>query len=180
MLNLVDATNVQQAMRGETAAFSMKQRGEMSAAVSARMKMASSEASPVKRTVASDRKAQHNPYLHHYVSETRWAKWQDPTVKWDSKLEDGCEFLLEMGCRHPSDDTIKVLIVILQACSKKVTDPDSNYDELRTVRVKLTALRKLNPGTNTMQDFPSNVSEFMPVSTPIIKAILWIKFDDFN
>lgn len=155
--NIKEATDTQLALAHDTAAFTNSQRTIMSAAVSAVVKAkgvaSESSLSSLSCTAASSRKGQSFLFIHNYLPKKRWDLYCDSGVPWDAKMEDACDFLLKSGCPFPNDDTSRVFLVILQACSKKVTDPDSNYDDLHKFRGKLVEKRKILGVTKTMQDF---------------------------
>ena len=97
----------------------------MSLAVSAHMR-GDDQAMVTSSTDRNGKKAQKNLSLHHYATEKRWTLWQDKLLGWDAKLEDGMDFLLEIGCSYPSDDTLRVMVAILAICSKRVITPDAS------------------------------------------------------
>jgi hypothetical protein len=147
-------------MQIETRAFTYEQRQRMALAVAAHMH--GPEQVPDE---PSDKKqqSQNNVWLHNYAIEKRWTLWQDMTVDWDLKVEDGMDLLLEIGCSYPNDDTLRVMIAIVSICSKRVMKPASFYNDLRLCRDKLVAKRK-NAGSNvkvTAKIFPKSVKDFM-------------------
>jgi hypothetical protein len=150
-------------MLNESEAFTFEQRHRMSLAVSAHMRGDDQAMVTTSSTDRNGKKAQKNLSLHHYATEKRWTLWQDKLLGWDAKLEDGMDFLLEIGCSYPSDDTLRVMVAILAICSKRVITPDASYGDMRLCRNKLVNKRKLL-GSNvnyTEVTFPKDVNDFV-------------------
>ena len=172
-----DARKVQDNLKHETPAFTQEQRIQMSQAVSALMRTrAASTAAPASQNA---KKGQLNLHLFNYMTEKRWNTYIDKQVDWDTKLEDAADFLIFIGCRSPKDETLKVMLAILQACHKKLLTPDDAYNEIRKLSTKMAAKRALQLGDKTCDDFPKNVSDFMrcfpnvysPMEPPVASRI---------
>ena len=148
-------------MMDPTNAFTFEQRTRMAMAVANHMN--GTQAEDVPDESEKKQQSQKNIWLHHYATEKKWKFWQDVTVEWEDKVEHGLDFLLEIGCSFPNDDTVRVLMAILSICSKRIMNPSSFYNDLRLCREKLVGKRKML-GSNakvTAKNFPKSVKDFM-------------------
>jgi hypothetical protein len=156
--DLVDASNAQAELILETAAFTAEQRKEMSSSIAARMQ--NTEAAP--RASEGHHKLQVHRFLHDYLPDSKWKKFMDASVAFDSKMEEGTDFLLDLGCRHPNDDALKDLLAILAIChGKDSMDAVEAYENINQLRTKVTNKRLLRPAPSTLQEFPRDPSQFM-------------------
>ena len=156
--DLVDASNAQAELILETAAFTAEQRKEMSSSIAARMQ--NTEAAP--RATEGHHKLQVHRFLHDYLPDSKWKKFMDASVAFDSKMEEGTDFLLDLGCRHPNDDALKDLLAILAIChGKDSMDAVEAYENINQLRTKVTNKRLLRPAPSTLQEFPRDPSQFM-------------------
>ena len=70
-------------------------------------------------------------YTHAYMPASRWNLYLDPKLTWPEKTEDAGDFLIQIGCRHPNDETCKHLLAILSICHQQVLSPDDAYKAIR-------------------------------------------------
>ena len=151
--DVVDSAAVQEALLRETPAFTKAQRMIMSATVASHM-----SATPV--SAGGNNKMQANLYLYNYLTEGAWFLIFSKDYTYDQKLEYLADFLLAIGCRNASDDTIKLAIAIVNTGCERTMTPNEAYMHLNIFKTKMEEKRKLKPGARTAQQFPSDPSDF--------------------
>ena len=153
--DLEDSQKLMLELNKASEVFSPDDRKEIGEIVAHHMQ-ASSETKEGKGT-----KMQKNKYLQHYMSDTLWKKFQDPSIDWDTKKEEGADFLIMIRCLHPDDETYKLLLAILAECHSKRLTPTDAYNEIKNLKEKMTNKRPLSNATPALAAYPKDVSEFM-------------------
>ena len=125
-----DSSAAQDAIASDSIAFTREQRNRMAEAVAMHMRHGKKSSS---HTVPQ----QSNMYLFNYMIPAAWDAAFSKGVPWDAKLEYFCDIFLALGLRNPNDDTVKLLIAILSACSERTLSPQDAYDQIHAFKTKM-------------------------------------------
>ena len=157
-----DSSSVQGALAVATTAFTDDQNRSMATAVSAHMCQHSNVPSS-----SGNAKPQSCPFYYNYLNDTAWTVAKCKEYSWDMKMEWFADYSLALGLRNATDETVKIIISILQLSSERIMSPDDADAEVHSFKRKLEAKRQLVPGVQTMMVFPSDPSEFMVINPGI-------------
>ena len=152
--DVADSASVQTALLQETSAFTKEQRVLMSATVASHM-------SAVPMKPGGNNKMQSNLHLYNYLTDGAWSVIFSKDYTYDQKMEYIADFLLAIGCRNASDDTVKLAIAIINVGSERSMTPAEAYMHLNGMKTKLEEKRKLKPGSRTAHIFPADPADFL-------------------
>jgi hypothetical protein len=164
--DIADSQLLMQQLLIDTPAFTHANRSELARTVSLHMNAAAATS----RSTGTTTKQQVFLHSHNYMPASLWTKLSAAEHPWDFKLEAFTDFLLLVRCRNPSDASLKVGLAICAHLHKKEMTADDAYTHINKMKTKLHHKRDLRAGTQSLLEFPIDVSEFVQQYPSVYQA----------